>query len=251
MEYWIGEYPSDFTVKGAHGALSAFIKQTLLHSHIMHYGADLRLSMEKLQKWSDVDASWSVKAEDSAIGSDESDGIPDDLISDESEDTKADPVDSSSPLINSDTAHAASVIIPARERKSSLPLTKTFLSKPPSSPSMGRSYSSGPTSSKELLFNLQRISIQLLSVDSDSIAREISRNDSLNFMKIQVSSLALASIQSLNLIILPAAPLVAERYGSGQERSGSGSYCTSFAILQLPKRLVKFLLRLYPWSRSK
>lgn len=211
----MGEYPSDFTVRGTHGALSAFIKQTLLHAHIMHYGADLLLAIEKLQKLTDMDASWSVKAEDSAIGSDESDGIADDLISDESEDTKADHLDSPPPLVNEDTVHAVSVAIPARERKSSLPLTKTFLSKPPSSPSMGRSYSSGATSPKELIINLQRISLQLLNVDSESIAREISRNDSLHFLKIQVSSLPSSAIPSSNLVTLPDTPLVTKCHGPG------------------------------------
>lgn len=179
------DYPGDFAVAGAAGALSAFTKQALAHPHTMHYGSDFLPFLEILPTLTDEDSSWALKPDDISVISDDGDGREREDSFSNTPSTSNDIIDD---LSSSASAESSSQIVESssRERKSSMPLSaKSFLQAPSSTPLTGRQRSQSST--KDILGRLLRTAQQLSNMDPRDIAREITRIDWNNFLKIEVT----------------------------------------------------------------
>ncbi|TDL28449.1 ras GEF [Rickenella mellea] len=193
LENWMKEYPSDFAVTGASGALSALTKQTLSHTHTLHYGSDFLPFIEMLPNQVDQDASWALKVEDNSTESDESDGIfDDDHESDTTEVESPTSVSHGTIGTSSSTIADSSPFDPTasgRERKSSLPLAAKSMLHAPSSSSNPRNHLrptvNGKTPTRDLLTKLLRIANHVLNVEAAEIANEITRVEADLFLKIE------------------------------------------------------------------
>lgn len=188
------DYPGDFAVVGAAGALSAFIKQTFAHLHTLHYGSDFLPFLEILPTLKDEDASWALKPDDISIESDDGEGLepadayfPPPPLSVEQDD-EVDSFDPDRPLLVSlgSQSQAVKVAMPStRERKSSLPLFARFLQTPISATLNERQRSQSST--RDVLSKLLKVAQQVLHTDSGDIAREMTRIDWKHFQKIKVT----------------------------------------------------------------
>ena len=181
LEQWINEYPTDFAAAGTAGALSAFIKQILTHTHTLNYGSDFLPFLDLLPSLVDEDAAWAQKFEETTAESDESDSMFGE--DNESDDTEVESPTSFSPHPNDVSDSANSPRPPGRERKSSLPLSaKAFLQ---STRAPAKEVSSRP-SPKDILARLTKASQSLALYDAQTIALEITRRELELFMMIEV-----------------------------------------------------------------
>ncbi|KLO20265.1 ras GEF [Schizopora paradoxa] len=182
LEHWISEYPSDFTVPGTQGALNAFIRNTLQHSHTLAYGSEFLPFLEQLPTLVDSDSTWAMKADFSE--SDESDSMFGDDT--ETEDTEMDSPLSMSPS-RSEKSPASSPKSTMRERRTSLPLTAMSLIKTPYT--LGtralRSESTSSASDRDITTKLVKVSAGLQNFEADVIAQEITRQEMNLFLKIE------------------------------------------------------------------
>ncbi|PAV21147.1 ras GEF [Pyrrhoderma noxium] len=157
LEQWIHDHPTDFAVPGTAGALQALIKQILRQPHTLYYGSDFLPFLEILPTLQDQDSSWAVKVETIIADSDESDN-------------------------DSDAVNPARPI--TRERKSSIPLSaKNFLSG--NLPATIRTVGSISPSPRDTLSRLVKASNGILHVDSEELAREITRRELDLYMRIE------------------------------------------------------------------
>ena len=181
----MNEYPTDFAAPGTAGALSAFIKQILTHTHTLNYGSDFLPFLDSLPNLVDEDAAWAKKFEDSTAESDESDSLFGE--DNESDDTEVESPSSFSPHPNDVSDSNNSPQPSSRERKSSLPLSaKAFLH--PTRPVVKEAPLSRP-SPKEILARLYKASQSLAYYDAQTIALEITRRELELFLKIEVRGL--------------------------------------------------------------
>lgn len=218
------DYPSDFAVPNTSGALSALTRQTLSHTHTLHYGSDFLPFIEMLPQQVDQDASWALKAEDISVESDDSDSMFGE--DNESDMTELDSPVTTSPLTRDDTLEALpDVPVSGRERKFSLPLSaKSILQVPAPNTSAGRSQLRSTQSvkpvAKEILPALVKQSQKVLNVNAAEIAGEITRIEADLFLKIEARVMSYHSdcvlISSQRWL---ASTLAATYPGFGQEKS--------------------------------
>ncbi|TEB35021.1 ras GEF [Coprinellus micaceus] len=175
LETWIRDYPDDFAVKGTAGALNALIRSIISKTHLLHYGSEFLPFFEMLPSRYDQDAAWALKVDISADESDDSYSF----LEGEEDETEAPP-----PLPPSETGAAISPPqdpsqSPAilRERKSSLPLSKSVPSPNP--------HHSTELSPKQHLKDLLKLANDVLNVDSEEFAQEITRQWSKQFLSIK------------------------------------------------------------------
>ena len=173
---WIRDYPYDFAVRGTAGALSALVKSIIAKTYLIHYGLEFLPFLETLPNLVDKDVRWALKVDSSTEESDDSYSMLDD-----DEVRSPSPV-SESPVVSATSARPAppTQAPGTRERKRSLPLSK---STPKSA-----THNSGELehSSKNVIRELQRISVELFNLNSVDIAQEITRVQKGLFLKIQV-----------------------------------------------------------------
>lgn len=173
---WTRDYPHDFAVRGTAGALSALVKSIIAKTYLIHYGLEFLPFLETLPNLIDKDASWALKINNSTEESDDSYSILD-----EDEVRSVSPV-SESPVVSSTSARPASPtqVSVARERKHSLPLSR---STPKSATSHNGEFDHSP---KNVIRELQRITVELYNLNPNDVAREITRVQKGLFLKIQV-----------------------------------------------------------------
>ncbi|KAF8898717.1 ras guanine nucleotide exchange factor domain-containing protein [Infundibulicybe gibba] len=156
---WMREYPYDFLVPGTAGALSALIKSILSKTYLVHYATDYFPFLEMLPSLVDQDAAWAIKVED--IESDDDSFIEDD---DEPED------------LGPETESLAS--------SSQSPTSILGLRFP-----LARSLPSGAIDSdlaqRHLIRDLTKLAQDVMVLDSDHIAQEITRIEVGLFLDIQ------------------------------------------------------------------
>lgn len=167
METWIRDYPNDFAAKGTIGALNALIKSIISKTHLLHYGSEFLPFLEQVPTLEEEDAAWALKAVVEDTDSETYYGSEDDETRVEVEDTDV----ASVRALSSSSKNT----VPSRERKSSIPLTKTF------------SASQVEPTPKQMLKDLVKLSNELLTYDSDDIAKEITRRGVELFLKIKVT----------------------------------------------------------------
>ena len=175
LEQWIHDHPTDFAVPGTAGALQALIKQILRQPHTLYYGSDFLPFLEILPTLQDQDSSWAVTVETIIADSDELDSDSDGGY--ERPLTVTHPV-----VVPEQVADPARPI--TRERKSSIPFSaKNFLSG--SLPATIGTAGSISPSPRDTLSRLVKASNGILHVDSEELAREITRRELDLYMRIQ------------------------------------------------------------------
>lgn len=178
LEQWIHDYPSDFAVPGTSGALQALIRQILRQPHTLYYGSDFLPFLEILPTLQDQDSAWAVKIETMVVESDESDSNYESDVGYEA---------GHSPITHP-TASPEQVVNTSRpvtrERKSSIPLSaKNFLQG--NLPGTIRTVGSISSSPRDFISKLIKASNGILHVDSEELAREITRRELDLYMKIE------------------------------------------------------------------
>ncbi|KAI0963551.1 hypothetical protein AcW1_000596 [Taiwanofungus camphoratus] len=186
LDNWITLFPNDFAVPGAASALNALIRSILSKTYLLHYGSDFLPFLELVSNLKDGDKAWALKvdeeSDDSSVMSDE-EGYP--ALEIES------PVSSNrSSNLTGDYGRARSQghPPPARDRKSSLPLTAKALvmgSSAISPTSAGQLEGSPEHSPKQILRKLVSISEELNKIDPMEIAQEITRIEAQFFLQIE------------------------------------------------------------------
>jgi hypothetical protein len=173
---WIRDYPYDFAVRGTAGALSALVKSIIAKTYLIHYGLEFLPFLETLPNLVDKDARWALKVDSSTEESDDSYSMLD-----EDEVRSASPA-SESPVVPPASARPASPTQApgTRERKHSLPLSR---STPKSVTHHNGELEHSP---KNVLRELQRISVELFTLHPFDVAQEITRVQKGLFLKIQV-----------------------------------------------------------------
>lgn len=170
---WIRDYPYDFAVRGTAGALSALVKSIIAKTYLIHYGLEFLPFLETLPNLIDKDARWALKVDSSTEESDDSYSMLD-----EDEVRSTSPV-SEGPVTNPRSASPTQAP-GTRERKSSLPLSR---STPKSTTSHNGELGHSP---KDIIRELQRISVELYNLHPFDVAQEITRVQKGLFLKIQV-----------------------------------------------------------------
>jgi len=170
LETWIRDYPNDFAAKGTVGALNALIKSIISKTHLLHYGSEFLPFFEQLPSLKEEDTAWALKVDTADTDSDTYCGSEDDETRVEVGDTVGNDAASVRAMSSS-----SKNTVPPRERKSSLPLTKSPF------PTL----QTEPTP-KQLLKDLVKLANELLTYDSDDIAKEITRREVELFLKIKV-----------------------------------------------------------------
>ena len=174
---WIRDYPYDFAVRGTAGALSALVKSIIAKTYLIHYGLEFLPFLETLPHLVDKDAKWALKVDNLTEESDDSYSMLDE------DEVRSASSASESPVVSSTSAHPASPTqVPGiRERKHSLPLSKSVPKS--ANPHNGEL----EYSSKNVIRELQRISVELFNLNAIDIAQEITRVQKGLFLKIQVA----------------------------------------------------------------
>lgn len=168
LEQWTQEYPNDFAVPGAAGALNALIKQILRQTHTLYYGSDLLPFIEMLPTIQDLDSAWAMP--ESSVAEDDSDSNYD--VDGHSEgDTQ------SSTLKNESILSANSSQLSGRDRKASFSLSAKAIMQTP--------ISSVPSPTRDMISRLAKTSNALLHFDSDDVAKEITRRELELYMAIE------------------------------------------------------------------
>ncbi|KAF9652036.1 ras GEF [Thelephora ganbajun] len=172
---WIRDYPYDFAVRGTAGALSALVKSIIAKTYLIHYGLEFLPFLETLPNLEDKDATWALKVDTLVEESDDSYSMLD-----EEEVRSASPAPES-PVVSSASARPASPtqVSGTRERKHSLPLSRsTPKSATPHNGELEYSH-------KHIIRELQRISVELSSLNPMDVAQEITRIQKGLFLNIQ------------------------------------------------------------------
>jgi hypothetical protein len=183
---WIQDYPYDFAVRGTAGALSALVKSIIAKTHLIHYGLEFLPFLEVLPNLVDQDAAWSKKVDYHADESDDSYSMLE-----EDEDSvvpESDSPPSSSPSASYIQPKASPpFLVPARERKPSLPLSAKAIVMPAGSPgAIPSSNEPFDFSRKNVLRELLKISQEINDLDSGDIAQEITRIETKFYLDIKV-----------------------------------------------------------------
>lgn len=160
-------------MKGTAGALHALMKSIISKTHLMHYGSELLPFLEQLPDLKDQDASWAKKVDIVEVGSDESDG-------EEDEEKQFDDTDSFSQAATPPSV-SPKVSFPPRERKSSVPISKTT-----TLPSPSIHQNAHDQSPKQQIKELVKVANDVMNIDSTEIAQEITRTVAKRFLMIKV-----------------------------------------------------------------
>lgn len=170
LETWIRSYPTDFAVKGALGALNALIKSIISKTHLLHYGSEFLPFLEQLPGLKDEDGTWALRVE----GSDtDSEGYNDE---EDEEDTRVEHEEVDIDVTSNGPVSFGSKIVVTRERKPSLPLPKALLSP---------SQNAEPLP-KQLIKDLVKLANEVLAVDAEQVARQITKQFATLFLTIKV-----------------------------------------------------------------
>ena len=70
---WKEQYPSDFGAPGTFGAFSALLKQIISNVHLVHYGSDLLPFLEDVPTLKDADTMWAKKEDAPHLHDEDSD----------------------------------------------------------------------------------------------------------------------------------------------------------------------------------
>lgn len=186
LEAWIKDYPHDFAVRGTAGALSALIKSILSKTYLLHYGSELLPFLETLPGLRDDDAAWALKVNDIRGDSDSESFLDDDEVT-KPLDTGS--ITSSGHVLSQEKAQLA----PLRERKPSLPLAKALM-QVAGSVVNGHGPESVEASIKHKLKEFVKLAHEVMLLDPDAIAQEITRLQTKLLLNIQVSSLDYYSV---------------------------------------------------------
>ncbi|KAK2461898.1 hypothetical protein APHAL10511_006361 [Amanita phalloides] len=167
LEAWIKDYPHDFAVSGTAGALSALIKSILSKTYLLHYASELLPFLETLPALKDVDAAWALKVDNVGSDSDCESSMDEEVFK---------PLEIESVGSNAHTLPSQEYIqsSPLRERKASLPLAKA-LKQVAGSVVNGHGLESAEASTKQKLKDLVKLAHEVMLLDADAIAQEITR----------------------------------------------------------------------------
>ncbi|TFK77078.1 ras GEF [Pluteus cervinus] len=181
LEQWIHDYPHDFSVRGTAGALSALIKSIISKTYLLHYGSEFLPFLEMLPNLDDLDSTWALKA-DVADESDDSDSPLDD--DDESHNAKPEGTVPGEVPTKGKASNSRTSLPSSRERKSSLPLPKSLIF------ASGSSVMPGPleqadSSPKQQIKELMKVAAEVMTLDPDEVAQEITRVEVKLFLDIQ------------------------------------------------------------------
>ncbi|KAL1670370.1 ras guanine nucleotide exchange factor domain-containing protein [Schizophyllum commune] len=187
LETWIHDYPHDFAVKGSYGALNALVRSIVSKTYLLHYGSDFLPFVEQALTYQDTDSQWAKPVDDFDDTEDEMS-----ILEDEEEiatksvtpsvDEPSEPARSTGSVeLTRGAAASTSRTSPAsRERKQSLPLTRSLMMN--SSSAGGQPDEEVP---KHQIKELLKISQQLALIDSTEIAQEITRIEAKAFLEIE------------------------------------------------------------------
>lgn len=184
---WIHNYPHDFVVGGAAGALNALVKSIISKTHLLHYGSDFLPFLES-RPTKDEDAVWALKGEESPSVSDEEDeeeraAVPHPQLEPDSPSSLTpSPFSSNAAKIQDPRIPSSSL---ARERKSSLPLQAKTLSGLPEPPP-DQPVEEEDLSPKQTIRELLKISQELQAMNPDDVAQEITRIETKLLLQIKV-----------------------------------------------------------------
>ncbi|KIJ27173.1 hypothetical protein M422DRAFT_271663 [Sphaerobolus stellatus SS14] len=199
LEEWIATYPNDFATSGAHGAITALVKQISSNPSTLHYGSDILPFLAELPRLQDLDASWSMPSDDISRYSEDDDGdeedssirysnVPSTLVTDSTIAVDFSIQDS----VSSFSSFSKPPLNGTRDRKGSLPLSgKSILSTQTLSLSSdsSRSYSRGITNLQRVTGNspkdFVKLSSNLSTFDPIQIAEQITKMQSDLFLKIE------------------------------------------------------------------
>lgn len=173
LETWIRSYPTDFAVKGALGALNALIKSIISKTHLLHYGSEFLPFLEQLPCLKDEDGTWALRVEESDT---DSEGYNEE---EEEEEARVEPEGEVEVDVTSNgPVSSGSKIVVTRERRPSLPLSKALLS-----PSQNTGQEPLP---KQLIKDLVKLANEVLAVDAEQVARQITKQFATLFLTIKV-----------------------------------------------------------------
>jgi hypothetical protein len=185
LELWIRDYPHDFAVRGTAGALSALVKSIIAKTYLLHYGSDFLPFLEMVPNLTDKDATWALKAEDPADESDDAYGISDDEEGDG--DTSAPELDTATPRSSPPGTMSPRSPKLSRERKSSLTLNAKSFAMANTSPLLhSANTDTSDLSFKQLIKELVKVAQEVNAIDSEEIAKEITRTEAKMFLDIEV-----------------------------------------------------------------
>lgn len=170
LEAWIKDYPYDFAVRGTAGALSALIKSILSKTYLLHYGSELLPFLEALSSYRDDDSAWALKVHVTGDTSDSESALDDEEI--------FKPLEISPNVSCTHPSAAYERAQPARERKSSLPLTKALKQ-------VVAGLDPGDLSIKQKMKELVKLSHEVMLFDPEVVAQEITRLQAKLFLRIQ------------------------------------------------------------------
>jgi hypothetical protein len=176
--------------------LSALIKSIISKTYLLHYGSDFLPFLEMLPSLVDHDTAWALKADDTTDGSDDSYSLFEDDDETQVSDLDTTPPETDLPVV----ARQKAVLppsFPSRERKPSLPLPLVLAS----GSTLGASQTEfADTSEKQQIKDLVRLAQEVLALDPDDIAQEITKLEVKLFLDIQVgltpSDLAVTELPS-------------------------------------------------------
>jgi hypothetical protein len=176
LETWIKDYPHDFAVPRTAGALSALVKSIISKTYLLHYGSELLPFLELLPQLVDTDATWAQEPEETPEEADDSNSLFE-------EDTLAGSTLDHSSHISDDIPHKKAELslstTTQRERKASIPLSFIGTS--------NSGHLDTEASEKQQMKDLVRLSQDILSLDPDDIAQEITRVEVKYFLDIKVN----------------------------------------------------------------
>ena len=195
LETWIRDYPYDFAVRGTAGALSALIKSIISKTYLLHYGSDFLPFLEMLSSLVDQDAAWALKADDTTDGSDDSCSLFEEDDEAQISDLETSISESDQPVAARHKAVLPLPSVPSRERKPSLPLPLVLASGSTSGASQN---DFADTSEKQQIKDLVRLAQEVLALDPDVIAQEITKLEVKLFLDIQVCLTPDLAITALN-----------------------------------------------------
>ena len=159
------------------------VKSIISKTYLLHYGSDFLPFLEMLPTLLDQDAAWALKVDDAADESDDSYSLLEEDDDMQISDVDGTPPNNSSPVITKEKAISTFPSLPSRERKHSLPLPLVLAS--------GSVSSAGPsevtdTSEKQQIKDLVRLAQEVLTLDAEELAQEITRLEVKLFLDIQV-----------------------------------------------------------------
>ncbi|KAF9015183.1 ras guanine nucleotide exchange factor domain-containing protein [Cyathus striatus] len=181
LQTWIESYPDDFAVKGTQGALTALVKSIISKTHLLHYGSEFLPFLEMIPNLQDRDSTWAMKADVSADESDDSSFLEED--EDEAHEmdkhvVRSKDISGEQPALDN-RLHP----LPLRERKASLPLPRSLAI---SSTTMnGSQVEDVDPSPKQLIRDLLKLSQEVMTLDPEEVAQEITSLELRLFLDIK------------------------------------------------------------------